>query len=476
MSDDPLGIQSSRGHPRLDGPLIKSVRVRRLFGRYNYDIHISNSTSPSRIILLYGDNGCGKTTILTLLWHLLSPAPDRAHRTGIARTPFGELSVDLSNGDTIHARKLGHLKGDYEITVMRDGSALLKRQYLTDREMKVPLSGVNYAAVDAYYDEEDEEVLLIDPEQPEIIPERELYIDYLKALDISPFFLADDRRVYSDQFSDDIYTHIANKPQSGRLQGEIRRSDLAEELSVALARTGDWLDTQVIEGTAQGSQSADGIYLEVLSQLVGTSHSPTDTPSLEEVERRIKELDERTKKFDEFGLVPHVSSEPFLQLLHQAKTSMLLPIGDILTPYLDGQRARLDSLQHIQSLIRTFVDTANSFLKDKQISYAYGDGLDVIDINEDMLEPNQLSSGERQFLVLMCHALLSRDGSRLFLIDEPELSLNAKWQRKLIDALLACVESSNVQFLMATHSIEIITGQRPFLVRLRNKVMAKGHE
>jgi predicted ATPase len=63
--------------------------------------------------------------------------------------------------------------------------------------------------------------------------------------------------------------------------------------------------------------------------------------------------------------------------------------------------------------------------------------------------------------------LLSRNESALFIIDEPEISLNAKWQRKLIPALLACVQTSNVQFILATHSVEIITGHREFLARLQ---------
>jgi predicted ATPase len=183
--------------------------------------------------------------------------------------------------------------------------------------------------------------------------------------------------------------------------------------------------------------------------------------------KRIEELAVRSKQFSEFGLVPSIQSEPFLELLGQADPERVSIIEDVLSPYLDGQRARLDFLQQSESLIRTFVETVNSFLVNKRLIYNLQRGFRIRADDGTVLSPNQLSSGERQLLLLLCNSLLSRNESALFIIDEPEISLNAKWQRKLIPALLACVQTSNVQFILATHSVEIITGHREFLARLQ---------
>ena len=253
-------------------------------------------------------------------------------------------------------------------------------------------------------------------------------------------------------------------------QASEEKSGLADELTDALWRTGNWLRSQIISATAQGSVGADAIYLEVLSQLVATSHIDEEEPSLSQVKKRIEELELRTRRFGEFGLVPSLQAEPFLKLLDKADRSRHARaslIEDVLTPYLDGQRARLDSLQPTESLIRTFVETVNSFLVNKQITYTLRWGLRIRTEGQDVLRPEQLSSGERQLLLLLCNSLLSRAESALFIIDEPEISLNAKWQRKLIPALLACVPTSNVQFILATHSVEIITGHREFLAQLK---------
>lgn len=82
------------------------------------------------------------------------------------------------------------------------------------------------------------------------------------------------------------------------------------------------------------------------------------------------------------------------------------------------------------------------------------------------LDPNLLSSGEKQLLLLLSNTILARETAAIFLIDEPELSLNVKWQRSLVDAILKCAEGSKIQFLLASHSLELITQHRRNAVRL----------
>ena len=55
------------------------------------------------------------------------------------------------------------------------------------------------------------------------------------------------------------------------------------------------------------------------------------------------------------------------------------------------------------------------------------------------------------------------------MIDEPELSLNIKWQRKLLSELLFFIGDSKVQYLFATHSIELLTQHKENVIKLDNK-------
>ena len=69
--------------------------------------------------------------------------------------------------------------------------------------------------------------------------------------------------------------------------------------------------------------------------------------------------------------------------------------------------------------------------------------------------------------MLLCNAAQVSSRPTIFLIDEPELSLNVSWQRLLIDTLRK-LSSGNVQFVMATHSLELLSRHRPNMAKLEN--------
>ncbi len=86
---------------------IRRIEVRGLFGRHNYTIEAPavGDADLSRILVLYGDNGSGKTTILRTLFHLLSPAPSRGHRTELLDTPFRRFLVEFRDGRKVSASR-----------------------------------------------------------------------------------------------------------------------------------------------------------------------------------------------------------------------------------------------------------------------------------------------------------------------------------------------------------------------------------
>lgn len=52
------------------------------------------------------------------------------------------------------------------------------------------------------------------------------------------------------------------------------------------------------------------------------------------------------------------------------------------------------------------------------------------------------------------------------MIDEPEISLNIKWQRRLVQSLLDIAKGANTQFIFASHSMELLAQHRERVVRL----------
>src|SRR4051794_7813672 len=99
---------------------IASVAVDRLFGNRSYVIPTegSDATALSKLLILYGDNGSGKTTILRMLYSLISPARKAGLKTYLARTPFASFAVAFADGSKIAAvRPPGELVGAFELSL-----------------------------------------------------------------------------------------------------------------------------------------------------------------------------------------------------------------------------------------------------------------------------------------------------------------------------------------------------------------------
>jgi len=74
--------------------------------------------------------------------------------------------------------------------------------------------------------------------------------------------------------------------------------------------------------------------------------------------------------------------------------------------------------------------------------------------NGDTLTPYQLSSGEKQMLVILLTVLVEDGQPYVLFMDEPEVSLHIEWQKRLIDLILDL--NPQVQILLTTHSPAVI--------------------
>ena len=72
----------------------------------------------------------------------------------------------------------------------------------------------------------------------------------------------------------------------------------------------------------------------------------------------------------------------------------------------------------------------------------------------EILTPYQLSSGEKQMLVILLTVLVEDDLPYVLFMDEPEVSLHIEWQKRLIDLILEL--NPNVQIILTTHSPAVV--------------------
>ena len=107
-------------------------------------------------------------------------------------------------------------------------------------------------------------------------------------------------------------------------------------------------------------------------------------------------------------------------------------------------------LSDIDNRIKRFVDVVNKYFINKEFVYDQS-SLDIAIYSREKkkIELNQLSSGEKQ-LVSIFSKILLEDKETIVLFDEPELSLSIEWQKEF---LVDISNSNSLFFLVAvTHS------------------------
>ena len=101
----------------------------------------------------------------------------------------------------------------------------------------------------------------------------------------------------------------------------------------------------------------------------------------------------------------------------------------------------IEIVNHAFANTKKFVDTEQSKLQFK--------------LEKEVLDDNKkLSSGEKQFLIIMLTVLLQRKEESILIMDEPEISMHIDWQRELLNNLKKL--NPNCQIILATHSPGVI--------------------
>lgn len=131
-----------------------------------------------------------------------------------------------------------------------------------------------------------------------------------------------------------------------------------------------------------------------------------------------------------------------------------------------------EKLQSIKSEIflmqKRFIDLLNYlFEKRKVVRLSEKNELIFLTRNLDrILGITELSSGEKQLLIILGQALLQHLQPTIFIADEPELSLHLKWQEALTKSITSLNPSA--QIIFATHSPDIVSEFHENVIRMED--------
>ncbi|KQW98145.1 hypothetical protein ASC84_05170 [Acinetobacter sp. Root1280] len=155
-----------------------------------------------------------------------------------------------------------------------------------------------------------------------------------------------------------------------------------------------------------------------------------------------------SKKFNEI-------KDQFASEIYENKNELirLEKIVNALSEYEKKQSESFEKILNFNTTINKFFEPTGKTLK---IAFNGKISINIKDSNKKF-ETNALSSGEKQLIIIIGNLIFNENitSRKVFIIDEPELSLHISWQRLLIESIID--SGNNIQLIVATHSPSIIS-------------------
>lgn len=115
-----------------------------------------------------------------------------------------------------------------------------------------------------------------------------------------------------------------------------------------------------------------------------------------------------------------------------------------------------------------FLEVVNGLLSRKKLVFSERNEL-IIETDSGKKFPlHNLSSGEKQLIIILGESLLQQSTPHVYIADEPELSLHVAWQEKLVSSLKAI--NPNSQIVFATHSPDIVSSYGNSVIHIEKHI------
>ncbi len=128
-----------------------------------------------------------------------------------------------------------------------------------------------------------------------------------------------------------------------------------------------------------------------------------------------------------------------------------------------------DIIANINQNQNRFLELINKLFDEtnKKIDFDKENSIIFRKSNNKTISAYQLSSGEKQILIILLSILLQENKPFIVLMDEPEISLHLSWQLDLIDMIQLL--NHNCQLIIATHAPGIISkGWQDKVIDMKN--------
>ncbi|MBX4268444.1 AAA family ATPase [Clostridium estertheticum] len=418
--------------------MIKKLVIKGLFGRFNYDILLKETT----LTILTGPNGYGKSTILKII------------------EAFSNFNIEYFNTITFKKIIIGFddKEKSFEIVKVKNGIKINSGIFEMKNSFNNEKSSINY-----------------------MYSINEFSKRYLKICgeidDIVTYDKKKENKVLSGNIKEREYTRWMNIAKNNQYSKSERKSkqnllDTISEIKESIEEVyfikeqrlirEKIEDTNhevvnVIEELPDKFKLLMGKLSESYSQTANALDStyPTRLFSMEKginesgYKSKMQDISEKFKKLKEYNIL---DIKEFSNVIFNEEYAKALKI------YFDDFNDKYDVYEEFILKLDLYTRIINERLSFKRVKISKDMGLIIYDIDNEKkyLKLSELSSGEKQEIVLFFELIFDTPNEILLLIDEPEISLHISWQKMFINDLLKITEHKKFNIVVATHSPQII--------------------
>lgn len=403
---------------------MQAIYFKKLFGRFDYDVVLNEQG----LTILTGPNGYGKSTILKSIEAIGNEVVGVMYLFSL---DFEKITVCFKNDKKIVVEK----KEDSLVIndIIIDGKtfrnslqAMMERQpyfaRIDDDRWIDRRRGIRYSTSEyltEVYIKEHRNMEIID--DLEGIPQEVIYLlKDMKQLVGEFYFIREQRLIRENR----------------NIHDEQEVINFIEELPRKFRE----LIGKVQQDYSSISNKLDSTYP---NRLFNNAEKITE----DEYKQKMQDMTQKFEKLSKYDLSTMQMTTDFVFKDEHAKALKI---------YFDDFNEKYSVYEDFINKLELYTDIINNRLSFKTIRISRKFGIDVVDENKRSLRLNQLSSGEKQEIVLFYELIFGTQENILLMLDEPEISLHITWQKKFMDDLLRIITYKGINVIVATHSPQII--------------------
>lgn len=398
---------------------LSKIKIEKLFNKFDYEYDFNNDSNLSIII---APNGAGKTTILNFINFLLFPTIQGLKK--IQGIPVAKFECIMKNGTVVTYEKLS----DEYISNNIDAQIVTSFDYRKKQEQKhIQDRAGHFKESTALFKEFVKEGLLSKT---------------LNYVELENFYycvtVKNEYGVKVINFLQILNDLLSNKTSS-QLDVTLKTVEAEEDIVSQIGRV---INTKFITTKRTFAKFEQDLESR---KLISTL-----------LDRKIKELDVLPSSY--IGKIESIQkildSVSNLSFMLEAKIE-LINISTI--------PGNVTVFNKRWKLFEKIFNDRNK-ITGKTIERRKNEGF-VIKQDKKEIPLSKLSSGEINDFALFYKLIFNVPESRIFLIDEPEISLHIDWQETMIDYFLDIIRLNGIQIILATHSPHIINNHYDLLAK-----------